>query len=57
MNKIEKKKLISTKPEKLASKLMMNITKMGKTIKSENFMITFAKIWTDERKLSQIFWI
>ncbi len=30
---------------------MMNIMKMEKTLKSEKFMIIFAKIWTEKRKL------
>ncbi len=44
--------LISDKREKLASNLMMNITKMGKMLKLEKFIIVFAKIWTEKRKLS-----
>ncbi len=40
------------KLEKLANYFIMNITKMGKTLKSKKFMIIFAKIWTEERKLS-----
>ncbi len=44
--------LILAKLEKLASNLMMNITQIGKTLKSEKCMIIFAKIWTEERKLS-----
>ncbi len=44
--------LILAQLEKLASNLMMNITKMGKTLKSEKFMIIFTKIWAEERKLS-----
>ncbi len=52
MNKIEKNMLILAKLEKLASNLMMNITKMRKTLKSEKYMIIFTKIWTKVRKLS-----
>ncbi len=37
---------------KLASDLKINITKMGKMLKSEKFMIIFAKTWTEKRKLS-----
>ncbi len=44
--------LILAKLEKLASKLMTIITKMGKMLKSGKFMIIFTKIWTEERKLS-----
>ncbi len=44
--------LILAKLEKLASNLMMNITKMRKTLKFEKFMKMFAKIWTEERELS-----
>ncbi len=51
----QKNTLIYAEPEKLASNMMMNITKMGKTLKSKKFMIIFAKIWTEKRKLSQIF--
>ncbi len=51
MNKIEKICDL-VKLEKLVFNLMMNNTKMGKTLKSENFMISFPKIWTEERKLS-----
>ncbi len=36
--------LILAKPEKLESNLMMNIIKMGKMLKSEKFLIIFAKI-------------
>ncbi len=46
--KIEKNMLISAKLEKLVSNLMMNITKMGKTLNSKKLMIIFAKIWTEE---------
>ncbi len=35
--------VISAKSKKLASNLMMNITKIGETLKSEKFMIIFAK--------------
>ncbi len=44
--------LILCKLEKLASNLMMNITKMGETQQYKKFMIIFTKIWTGERKLS-----
>ncbi len=44
--------LILAKLEELASNLMMNITKMEKTLKSEKFMIIFTKICTEEQKLS-----
>ncbi len=36
--------LISAKPEKLWSNLMMNITKLEKILKSGKFMIILAKI-------------
>ncbi len=44
--------LILAKLEKLESNLMMNITRIGKTLNSEKFMITFTKFWTPEQKLS-----
>ncbi len=44
MNKIKKNTLILTKLEKVAFNLMMNITKMGKPIKSTKFRIIFDKI-------------
>ncbi len=59
MNKTKKKSIKSKKYahfglklEKLTSNSMMNTTKIGKTLKSENFMIIFTKIWTEKRKLS-----
>ncbi len=36
---------------------MMNITKMGKTLKAEKFTIIFTKMWTEKQKLSEIFQI
>ncbi len=39
--------MILAKLEKLMSNLM-NIMKMGKTLKSEKFMIIFAKMWDEE---------
>ncbi len=43
--------LILAKLEKLPSNLM-NIMKMGKTLKSEKFMIIFTNILIEEQKLS-----
>ncbi len=37
---------------KLVSNLKINITKMGKTLNSETFMIIFVNIWTKTQKLS-----
>ncbi len=37
---------------KLESNFKMNIMKMRKMLKSKKFMIIFAKIWTETRKLS-----
>ncbi len=55
MNNIEKSTLILAKLKKLASKFVMNIMKMGKTLKSERFIIILAKMWAEVRKLSYIF--
>ncbi len=52
MNKIEKNTMISAKLEKLAFKLMMNITIMGKMLNSEKFMIIFTIVGIEKRKLS-----
>ncbi len=52
MNKIEKNIPILAKLKKLASNLAMNITKMGKTLNSEKFMIILVKIWIEKRNIS-----
>ncbi len=41
---MEKNADFSQKPGKLVSNLKMNITKMGKILKSETYMVIFAKI-------------
>ncbi len=44
--------LILAKLKKLASNLLMNITKMRKTLKSQKFIIILIEIWTEEQKFS-----
>ncbi len=48
MNKIFKNTQILAKPEKLGFKLIMNTLKMGKMLKSKNFLIIFTKLWTEK---------
>ncbi len=36
---------------KSVSNLKMNIMKIGKMLKSEKFILIFAKIWTEKRKV------
>ncbi len=47
--------VLPTKLEKFVSSLMMNITKMRKTLKFKKFMIIFTKIWTEKRIIFVIF--
>ncbi len=52
INKIQKNMQILAKLGKWTSNLMMNIRKLGKMLKSEKIIIIFAKIRTEEQKLS-----